>query len=329
MECTEVISGEVSKMGIPTSVVIELDHLLTQLKSTTPSSSSCPPIVYVIVVGIVIIVIGVYMGERGRQKSEKEKHERRKQEVEIPPTSSAPNCPYCGSKVSSENIFCPSCGKNMKTIEKSPGLLGKNREINNYLTNARGISRFALNATFFVALFVFGWIIGIVFYNLGKGKLGWVYASPYLLLSVLTLHSLISGGSMNLSGFAFIIWLAGLIHANRILSHYRSMAFQRIAVIDNQPTPTIDSQLEKGLILDKVLEKTEPAIEILKSALQMPGGDPLLLYLSGVRMAKKKLYREAAAFYDRALASTEDAFLARRIRWDYGSVERHLKEEPV
>jgi uncharacterized membrane protein YciS (DUF1049 family) len=329
MEYAEVISGEVFQMSIPTSVFSEFNQVLTKLKSTTPSPSPFPPSYYVIIVGIVVIVIGIYMGERGRQKIEKEKHEKRSKDLEAPLTSSAPNCPYCGFKVSPEDISCPNCGKTLKRIEKSPEILRKNEEINNYLANARGISRFTLNAVFFVGLFIFGWIIEIVFYLLGKGKLGLVYTLPYVLLCIITFNSFISGGSLRLSGLALIVWLAGLIHANRILSRYRSVAFQRIVEINSQYTPTIDGQLEKGLILDKIMRKTEPAIKILKEALEMPGGDPLLLYLSGGMMAKKKFYREAAAFYDRALASTEDDSLARRIRWDYGSVEQHLKEEPV
>ncbi|MGC1121765.1 MAG: hypothetical protein WBA22_11795 [Candidatus Methanofastidiosia archaeon] len=294
--------------------------------STTPSPSPFTPYFYVISAAIAVIVIGIYIGERGKRKIEREKHKMKRKELEVIPVLSAPSCPYCGCKVSSEDIFCSNCGKKLERIVKSSEILRKNEEINNYIVNDRGISRFALNAMFFVGLFIFGWIIGIVFYYLGKGKLGWVYALPYVILSCITIFSLVSGVTLELSGLALIIWIAGLIHANKILSHYHSVAFQRIVEINSQDTPTIDSQLEKGLILDKVMGKTQPAIEILTAALEMPGGDPLLLYLSGMIMARRKLYREATTFYDRALASTKEDALARKIKRDYASVEKHLKK---
>ena len=55
-------------------------------------------------------------------------------------------------------------------------MFGKNKEIYKYVVNARGISRPVLNIVAFIGFFIHNWIIGVVFYCLGRVKLGLAYS---------------------------------------------------------------------------------------------------------------------------------------------------------
>ncbi|MBU7046512.1 MAG: hypothetical protein HXS54_08750, partial [Theionarchaea archaeon] len=157
----------------------------------------------------------------------------------------------------------------------------KNSEIYKYIVNARGISRPVLNIVAFIGLFIQNWIIGILFYCLGKLGLGLAYSLPIacLYFTIVLTESTWEG---SLSAVLLILYIISWIHANVILSRFQSIARQRIAEINNQVDLNINALLEKAVLLYKVLRRGPQAVEILLDALSMPGGDPLLLYCAGV-----------------------------------------------
>ena len=110
------------------------------------------------------------------------------------------------------------------------------------------------------------------------------------------------------------------MHANVILSRYKSAARDRIISIDQKTTVETNDILEKGVLLHKILGDREQSLYVLTSALKMPGGDPQLLRLAGRVMSKHKRYREASEFFNRALASAKDETLINRIMKDMASI---------
>ena len=202
-------------------------------------------------------------------------------------------------------------------------MFGKNKEIYKYVVNARGISRPVLNIVAFIGFFIHNWIIGVVFYCLGRVKLGLAYS-----LSIACLYFTIaltdSTWENNFSVFLLILYIISWIHANVILSRYQSIARQRIAEIDGQVNCDINALLEKAVLLHRILRRGPQAVEILLDALHLPGGDPLLLYCAGVTLRENQFHRKASEFYDRALQSAEDESLMRKIEHDRVLNERRV-----
>ncbi len=200
----------------------------------------------------------------------------------------------------------------------------KNKEIYNYIVNARGISRPVLNIVAFIGFFIHNWIIGVLFYCLGKLRLGLAYSLPIacLYFAIVLTESTWEG---SLSAVLLILYIISWIHANVILSRFQSIARQRIAEINSQVDLNINALLEKAVLLYKVLRRGPQAVEILLDALSMPGGDPLLLYYSGVILRENQFHRKASEFYDRASQRVEDESLMRKIEHDRALNERRVK----
>ena len=180
-------------------------------------------------------------------------------------------------------------------------MVGSNKALNDYVFKAGGISRTALNVMAGIGIFIFGWLILFVYQLLGKSKLGWVYLITFGVCAIVLGRIWVEFWFIGI-----IIYIAAWIHANIILSGYQSAARQRIAEIDSSGAVDSDKVLEKGLLLHKVLRLEQPAVDAFATALQLPGGDSNLLNLAGVAMAGNKHYREAAQFYERALATAKD-----------------------
>lgn len=200
----------------------------------------------------------------------------------------------------------------------------KNKEIYNYIVNARGISRPVLNIVAFIGFFIHNWIIGILFYWLGKLSLGLAYSLPIACL-YFTMAITESTWEGSLSAILLVLYITSWIHANVILSRYQSIARQRIAEINSQVDPNINALLEKAVLLYKVLRRGPQAVEILLDALSMPGGDPLLLYYAGVILRENQFHSKASEFYDRASQRAEDESLMRKIEHDRALNERRVK----
>lgn len=199
-------------------------------------------------------------------------------------------------------------------------MFGGNKELSKYVLKAIGISRTALNIWAFIGMFIIGWLIAFVFSMLGKGRVGCAYLIPIWILAFM--------GRLNDEPLVVILsvalYIAAWVHANVVLSRYESAARQRITEIDRQGKADIDSVLEKGLLQSKVLRKGQSAIDVLTGALQMPGGDPSLLNLAGVVMSANKRYKEAAEFFDRALASAKDKSLIKQIKKNRASMDKKI-----
>ncbi|MDZ7413360.1 MAG: hypothetical protein ONB15_07475 [candidate division KSB1 bacterium] len=120
------------------------------------------------------------------------------------------------------------------------------------------------------------------------------------------------------------LYIAAWIHANKALARYEAAAKQRLAEIDRQREVETDAVLEKGLLLYKVLQEKQAAVDVLTSALQMSGGDPALLNLAGVIMTKSKRYEEAAQFFELALAGARDEVLIKLINKNRAFVSKKI-----
>jgi tetratricopeptide (TPR) repeat protein len=201
-------------------------------------------------------------------------------------------------------------------------MIGKNEELDNYVLKAQGISRVGLNIMCFIGVFIFGWLLAVAFEQLGKKGKGWLYVIPIIFLLVVSRQ-----GAGELALIATIIYIAGWIHANIILSRYESLAKQRISEIDRIPPSdlTADVLLERGLLRSKVLRQTEKALADFASAIQLPGGDPQLLNLAGGQYKAAKRFNEAKQFFDKALELTTDEALVKQIQKNLKFVEKRLK----
>jgi len=184
-----------------------------------------------------------------------------------------------------------------------------------------GISRKALNIMAIIGLFIFGWLITIAFDLLGKGKQGWGYFKALLAALIIGRFFAPPVGIL-----AVIIYITACIHANLLLSRYKSLARERIAEIDSQGD-VIDTEIEKGLLFYRVIGNRETGIGFCRKALQMQGGDPFLLNLAGVIMSHYKQYREAGEFFDRVLASTKDEALIKQARENHNYVNKKIAKQ--
>jgi len=183
-----------------------------------------------------------------------------------------------------------------------------------------GISRKALNITAFIGIFIFGWLIAVVFDMLGEGKLGWRYLWPILISFMIARLFAPPIGAL-----ALIIYIVAWIHANILLSHYQSLAKERLNEIENRKSAMdVDATIEKGALLGRALRNKQAALDVLRQASGMTGGDPLLLNLAGVIMSDHKQYEEAVAFFDRALQSAKEETMIKNITANRNYVNKKL-----
>ncbi|MFA6001676.1 MAG: DUF4328 domain-containing protein [Thermoleophilia bacterium] len=204
-------------------------------------------------------------------------------------------------------------------------MFGGSQELNKYVldTPGQGLSRKALNIYCLIGFFSFAFLLGSAFIALGKKMQGWlyivaIYVFPFPVLFVIAEIWPISVDAVGLLWLCIAVpmYIFGWIHANVVLSRYEASALERIAQIDrvSKSLLTIDAVLEKGLLQSKVLREREVATVTHTNALQMPGGDALLLFLAGYGLFLNKRYAEAKPFFDRAMSSTNDFALIKRIK---------------
>ncbi len=172
--------------------------------------------------------------------------------------------------------------------------------------HAAGISRNLLNIFCFIGVFIFGWLLHLSFVLLGKRKIGLVYVFPILIL-----FNLYRNGTIHPVTFYFwgpIVYLAGWVHVNMLLSRYQSLARKRIEAIEKVPAEqlTIDELMEKGILKARVLRQSDQAMADFSDALQLPGGTPQLLLNVGVQLFEAKNFSCAKKFLERALERTTD-----------------------
>ena len=232
-------------------------------------------------------------------------------------------CTECGADVSEGDKICPKCGADVSVIEEETGDIWdeKNNALATYVLKAHGISRSGLNIMCFIGVFIFGWLLVVVFNQLGKKGIGWLYIIP-----VIFFFSVSRSGPAELGFIALTIYIAGWIHANAVLSNYKLLAGQRIAEIDEMPSrqQTANVILEKGLLEAKVMRRKDQALSDFVKVLQLHGGDPELLNLAGVHLSSAGRFSEAKQFFERALETAGDAALVSQIKKNKEFVEKRL-----
>ena len=191
-------------------------------------------------------------------------------------------------------------------------VIGKNKELHDYVANATGISRVELNVMAAIGVVIFGWLLGMAYERLGKRILAWGLVIALIVLLILGTAVASSQEAGSPAMLLYIaVYITAWVYANMILSRYQAMAKQRVAEIDQESSPTTNDVLEKGVLLHKVLRQNDRAREALKPALDMEGGDSLLWCLAGVALGDVKVYPEALAAFDRAAGLwTDDRFWA-------------------
>ncbi|MFH1094061.1 MAG: hypothetical protein V1739_07940 [Candidatus Omnitrophota bacterium] len=200
-------------------------------------------------------------------------------------------------------------------------MINSNQELRDYLTKAEGISRRGLNIMCFIGVFIFGWLLAVVFGMLGRKNQGWFYIVP--LIVILSISRTSESGIVIL---APVIYLAGWIHANMVLSRYESLARQRIIEIDSCSSPDdVQNLLEKGLLEAKVLHQKQKAVLTFLKVLEFEGGSADYLNLAGVALFSDKRYEDAKNFFDRALLSAENEILIKQIKQNQVNAEKKIQ----
>ena len=134
-------------------------------------------------------------------------------------------CEEAGEYIRRNNIVIPA-------QERVNGSGGDPQRDEN-LVKAPGISRVALNLLCFIGVFVFGWLMVVVFARLGRSGTGWKYA-----IGVMALSSIVRD-AMNpaLILLPAMLYMAGWIHANVLLSEYESMARENAEPVERGKEP--------------------------------------------------------------------------------------------
>lgn len=179
-------------------------------------------------------------------------------------------------------------------------------DLDDYLMQAPGIGRVALNVKCAFGVLTLGWLLVVAFEQLGKKRLGWVYALPAASLLIWlgqkdTLAVLLAPA----------VYAAGWVHANRILSQLQALARQRYARLDGEigHTPSADALLGRGVLLAKVLLRREDAVRDFDAALQHSGGGQKLLNLAGVQACAAGRHALGQRLFERALQAEGDPML--------------------
>lgn len=197
----------------------------------------------------------------------------------------------------------------------------RNQELNEYVLRGQGISRTKLNVMCFIGLFIFGWLLGMAFHQMGKKTTGLCYVVPLVMLLIVSLTA---------PGLGFlvpVIYIFGWIHANTVLSRLQSLARQRIAEIEAIPSSdeTADDLLELALLESKVLRRLDQAMSVLTRAIELPGGDPQLLNLVGDQLLAAKRFTEAKQVFERALEDAREESLVKQVKRNLKLAERRAR----
>jgi len=185
-------------------------------------------------------------------------------------------------------------------------------DLDDYLMQAPGIGRVALNLKCAFGVLTLGWLLVVAFEQLGKKRLGWVYALPAASLLIWlgqkdTLAVLLAPA----------VYAAGWVHANRILSQLQALAQQRYARLDDEigqaaasaGGASADALLGRGVLLAKVLLRREDAVRDFDAALQHSGGGQKLLNLAGVQACAAGRHALGQRLFERALQAEGDPML--------------------
>jgi hypothetical protein len=151
-------------------------------------------------------------------------------------------------------------------------------------------------------------LIAVVFSMLGRGKLGWAYVIP-----IIVILAGVRQFQPALAALALPIYIGAWVHANLLLSRYQADAQERIAAIDGGAAPGPDGALEKGILLHKVLGQKDQAVEVLARAQGVEGADPVLLNLAGAALCGSKRFPEAGRLFDAARPRAKDPALITQI----------------
>ncbi|KKM08652.1 hypothetical protein SY88_22735 [Clostridiales bacterium PH28_bin88] len=234
-----------------------------------------------------------------------------------------PFCSECGAELAAPDAqFCSQCGAktdldagagvataaaytgerlNPVTAEPAsrPGFkpaqrFGGDQEFANYVMEAEGTNAKTINICMAVGIFILGWLAIMVYSFLGKPYKGLLYFVPVFIFARFAV------GSIPLFILVVAIWAIAWVDANRTLGKYQAAAKRRLNEINLQPAPGVDLLLEKGILLQKVLGRGSEALESIKQAIAMPGGDPVLWGLAGVAMFKLGAFAEANAAFNRS-----------------------------
>jgi hypothetical protein len=208
----------------------------------------------------------------------------------------------------------------METESKTVLLGDEDDELNYFMLKSPGLSRARLNITCFIGLFIFGWLLVSVFDILGNKRTGYFY------IVLLWISLAISWTFTHWFGYiGVLIYFAGWVHANIILSNIRASAIDRLDAIDQLPgsQKKTDIILEQGILEGKVLEEAG-AISTLGTAFQMKGGNPRLLNLAGVELMARKKYSFAMQFFNKAKGSTDNEGLIKVVNMNLAAAQKKI-----
>jgi len=226
----------------------------------------------------------------------------------------AGTCPHCRKQIAESAPKVEATVSNSTSIgneaaqplkrhaEPSVGPLGGSWELHEYVSRAPGISRTVLNFLCIAGLF-FPPAVWVIYDKLGKGWVGWLYLVG-LLAGIAT-----TAATTPILGIAvFALYVGNFVHANAILSRYKSNALSRIWQIDEglKHGETANAFLERGLLTSKVLWDDSKAIEDIEKVVDLPGGDQQFLSIAGDLMVWAKRFSVAKVLLERARADIHD-----------------------
>jgi hypothetical protein len=186
-------------------------------------------------------------------------------------------------------------------------VIGNDAALHRFAMQPKPASRASVNWMFGIGLIVFAWLILAAFSRLKRMGTGWAYFLPFLVCYAAS-RTATDGGGAAFAVLGMAIYVAGWVHANRVLTGYETHAAARIEELAALPERSTDDLLEQGILEYRVAGRRPEGLVTLARAAAYPAGDPALLGAAAEIMAAANRGPDAAALRGRALHQRATGF---------------------
>ncbi len=177
------------------------------------------------------------------------------------------------------------------------GVFGSDAAFRRYMLRAYGADRRSVNILMALGLLLWGWMMIVPYYMLGRALRGLALVTVFLSTRVVSAWY---AGAWPARAAPLVVFVIAWLDLNVLLTRYAAMARARLEQLEGAGESGAGYALEKGLLLYKALGDSAGALKAFRTALDMSGGAPVLWSLTGIALCRSGSYGEALRAFDRA-----------------------------